>query len=260
MSSLPAGRASAGVGGGGCTGDACTTREPWPLHHVKHRGVFVRLCTGCVLKYHPAQFCALCMDLLPTAPAPVIHCSSCPNVCHASCLPPSSSAASTDFFLCPSCSSTALDTSAQAHSHSRRRTLDLPYARSLLCAARLSAQSMARAAAAARLDADRKAKEAAAARKRACEMIDRVAAAAAARRDKDKIGRDQDQDDRQRHKVSGREREKWMRLHEGPFHDTKDKPPQPLPRPLPAAKFEQDDTKDSVARKPGSVSKGNPSS
>ncbi|KAJ4789794.1 Transcription factor bHLH131 [Rhynchospora pubera] len=273
----------------GCTatGESCRTREAWPLHHVKHQGGYLRLCTACVLKYHPSLFCSLCLDLIDPSPNPpnhpTIHCSSCHNVCHASCLPPSSSS---DFFLCPSCSSSATASAAAAAdslaSSSRRRTLDLPYARSLLCAARLSAQSMTRAAAAARADADRKAKEAAAARKRAREMLERVAAVAKSFRDKDKDKDHKDQEPREKDPSEvrgkakwglgvpvgpgGRERDKWMRLYEmpTPFHDS-DKPlPGTLPKP-PAAKFEQDDAKDTVARKPSAVlpssgTKGTPSS
>ncbi|KAJ3687161.1 hypothetical protein LUZ61_016325 [Rhynchospora tenuis] len=289
---------------GPCTGDGCRTREAWPLHHVKHRGELHRFCTGCMLKYHPSLFCSLCFDLIdsladpspPPNPNPnpnpttnssnlkqqIIHCSSCHNVCHASCLPPSSSS---DFFLCPSCSSSATASAAadaltSSNSSSRRRTLDLPYARTLLCAARLSAQSMTRVAAAARSDADRKAKEAAAARKRAREMLERVAAVAKSFRDKDKDQKEQEPREKDQGEIrgkgkwglgvpvgpGGRERDKWMRLYEmsTPFHDG-DKPlPGTLPI-TPAAKFEHDEAKDTVARKPSavlpsSVSKGTPSS
>ncbi|KAF3336026.1 hypothetical protein FCM35_KLT20533 [Carex littledalei] len=258
----------------GCTGEGCRTRDAWPLHHVKHRSVFVRLCTACVLKYHPSMFCSLCHDLLlidskeisscdrdsissspPSCTNNIIHCSNCPNVCHASCLPPSSSSASSDFFLCPPCSSSAAAATADALLSSRRRSLDLSAAQSLLCAARLSAHSMTRAAASARADADRKAKEAAAARKRAREMIERVATVAKKEKEKEKRGsEEQEQDHRERETErvkfkgaitmagagGGREREKWMRLYEMPSQVSH-------PGPLTVAKFEQDDTKDTVA-------------
>jgi hypothetical protein len=145
---------------------------------------------------------------------------------------------------------------------------------------------MSRAAAAARADADRKAKEAAAARKRAREMIERVADVA--KRVKEKVKEkketaDQGQENDHLEKkgkpkgaliVAGaggsRERGKWMRLYEmpTPFRDTEQPLPLPPPPPhsLPAAKFEQEDTKDKVAPLksgtvlPNSVSKVNPSS
>ncbi|XP_078173904.1 uncharacterized protein LOC144567606 [Carex rostrata] len=284
----------------GCTGEGCRTRDAWPLHHVKHRSVFVRLCTACVLKYHPSLFCSLCHDLLlidskeisssdrdsissspPSCTNNIIHCSNCPNVCHASCLPPSSSSASSDFFLCPSCSSSAAAATADALLSSRRRSLDLSAAQSLLCAARLSAHSMTRAAASARADADRKAKEAAAARKRAREMIERVATVAKGEKEKEKVkvkekekmgSEEQELDlrererERERERVKpkgplvvagaggGREREKWMRFYEMPSQYRDVDKPLPLPHPLTAAKFEQDDTKDTVAPlKPSTV-------
>jgi hypothetical protein len=142
---------------------------------------------------------------------------------------------------------------------------------------------MSRAAAAARADADRKAKEAAASRKRAREMIERVADVA--KKEKEKVKKKKETGDEGQEKncmekekgkpkgaltVAGaggsREREKWMRLYEmpTPFRDN-EKPLLPS-HSLPAAKFEQEDTKDKVAPLksgtvlPNSVSMVNPNS
>uniref|UniRef100_A0A0D9WEL1 Uncharacterized protein n=1 Tax=Leersia perrieri TaxID=77586 RepID=A0A0D9WEL1_9ORYZ len=138
----------------GCGGDRCASgRDAWPLHHVSHDGVFCRLCSSCVLLYHPAAFCSACLFLLPPSsasarvdpvlsplPGPTADCSICGFfVAHQSCVPDPAS---------------------------------FRAARILLIAARLAHDSVARAAAAARQDAERCVREAAAARKRSREMLD----------------------------------------------------------------------------------------
>ncbi|CAL9782948.1 unnamed protein product [Musa acuminata subsp. burmannicoides] len=152
----------------GCGGDGCGARDPWPLHHVRHRTVFCRLCTSCVLRYHPGAFCTSCFDLLlDGGTSPVVRCSGCPAVAHSACLP--NPAAS---FVCPSCSD--LGGSSSYFSLVAEKSIDLKSAKVLLAAAKLAAVSMGRAAAATRADAERKVREAAVARKRAREALEKV--------------------------------------------------------------------------------------
>ncbi|RWW21391.1 hypothetical protein BHE74_00026973 [Ensete ventricosum] len=151
----------------GCGGDGCGTRDPWPLHHVRHRTVFCRLCTSCVLRYHPGSFCTSCFDLLlDGGTSPVVRCSGCPAIAHSVCLP--NPAAS---FVCPSCSD--LDGSPY-FSLGGEKSIDLKSAKVLLAAAKLAAVSMGRAASSTRADAERKVREAAVARKRAREALEKV--------------------------------------------------------------------------------------
>uniref|UniRef100_A0ACD5W709 Uncharacterized protein n=1 Tax=Avena sativa TaxID=4498 RepID=A0ACD5W709_AVESA len=167
----------------GCGGDRCASgRDAWPLHHVRHDGVFCRLCSSCVLQYHPAAFCSACLFLLPTAdaaqeplldpafspPGPTSPCSSCGvSVAHLSCVPDPVS------FVCPPCAAAAENrTFSYTPAAIGGRVLDERAARVLLVAARLAHESVGRAAAAAREDAERCVKEAAIARKRSREMLD----------------------------------------------------------------------------------------
>ncbi|KQK07677.1 uncharacterized abhydrolase domain-containing protein DDB_G0269086 [Brachypodium distachyon] len=165
----------------GCVGDHCASgRDAWPLHQVRHDGVFCRLCSSCVLLYHPSAFCSACLHLLsptnpnPAArpdpafapPGPTAPCSGCGlAVAHLSCVPDPAS------FLCAPCAA-AEEGRPFSYAPAGRRVLDERAARVLLIAARLAHESVARAAAAARAEADRCVAEAAAARKRSREMLD----------------------------------------------------------------------------------------
>lgn len=167
----------------GCGGERCASgREAWPLHHVRHNDVFCRLCSSCVLLYHPVSFCSACLLLLPTdaaaaaqdphfdpalaPPGPTAECSSCGLfVAHVACVPDPVS------FVCPPC---AADAEGRPFSYAPagRRVMDERAARILLVAARLAHESIGRAAAAAREEAERRVQEAAVARKRSREMLD----------------------------------------------------------------------------------------
>ncbi|KAL6608158.1 hypothetical protein ACP70R_041221 [Stipagrostis hirtigluma subsp. patula] len=170
----------------GCGGDRCASgRDAWPLHHVRHDGVFCRLCSSCVLLYHPAAFCSACLLLLPrdaadqeprldpavAPPGPTAACSACGlSVAHRACVPDPAS------FVCPLCAAAAEGrpfsyTPAPAMGGARR-ALDERAARVLLVAARLANESVGRAAAAAREEAERRVLEAAVARKSARETLD----------------------------------------------------------------------------------------
>ncbi|KAI0488468.1 hypothetical protein KFK09_028301 [Dendrobium nobile] len=162
------------VPAGGCFGDGCEAVEPWPVHQVRHRNnVFLRLCSSCVLKYHPGSFCCTCFEVLDSPERPLlVHCSKCSSVSHHSCLPDPSIA---PLFLCPACDSPS-PTSFSYFPFSKNsadRVIDLRAAKILLVAARLSAASMCRAASLARAEAEKKVKEAALARKRARDMLDK---------------------------------------------------------------------------------------
>ncbi|KAE8798353.1 putative abhydrolase domain-containing protein [Hordeum vulgare] len=170
----------------GCGGERCASgREAWPLHHVRHNDVFCRLCSSCVLLYHPASFCSACLLLLrPTdadadaapqdplfdpalaPPGPTAECSSCGLfVAHVACVPDPVS------FVCPPCAAEA-EGRPFSYAPAARRAMDELAARILLVAARLAHDSIGRAAAAARVDAERCVQEAAVARKRSREMLD----------------------------------------------------------------------------------------
>ncbi|TVU17970.1 hypothetical protein EJB05_34032, partial [Eragrostis curvula] len=171
----------------GCGGDRCASgRDAWPLHHVRHEGVFCRLCSSCVLLYHPAAFCSACLLLIsPDAaaaaggdpavapPGPTAVCSDCGlSVAHLSCLTGDPAS-----FVCPPCAAAGEGrpfsfTPPAPIGAGGRRAFDERSARVLLVAAHLANDSVGRAAAAAREEAERRVAEAAAARKRCREMLD----------------------------------------------------------------------------------------
>ncbi|XP_008805072.2 uncharacterized protein LOC103718161 [Phoenix dactylifera] len=162
----------------GCGGDRCDAQDPWPLHHVRHRTVFCRLCTSCVLKYHAGSFCVACFELLDALPPPpaaappaLVRCSRCPSIAHSACLPEAERAST---YLCPSCADPDGFSYFRVSKDGRQRSFDLTSAKVLLAATRLSVASMSRAAVAARAEAERKVREAALSRKRAREMLERV--------------------------------------------------------------------------------------
>ncbi|KAG8084427.1 hypothetical protein GUJ93_ZPchr0010g8033 [Zizania palustris] len=180
--SSPAGPAPRGCGGYSCTSGS----DAWPLHHVRHDGVFCRLCSSCVMLYHPTAFCSACLLLLPltspsnsapeacvdpvlSPPGPITACSRCGIfVAHHSCVPDSASN-----FVCHPCAAAA-DGNPFSFTPAGvgLRTMDEHDARVLLVAARLAHESVRRAADAAREEAGRCVREAAAARKRSREMLD----------------------------------------------------------------------------------------
>ncbi|XP_072984249.1 uncharacterized protein [Typha latifolia] len=231
----------------GCGGDGCAARDPWPLHHIRHRGVFCRLCTSCVLKYHPGSFCSSCFQVFdPTAtplsspPPALIHCSKCPSISHVTCLPSPDLAS---HFVCPACTNPDAFSFPAFSKDGNRREIDLDSAKVLLAASTLAAASMNRAMVSARLEAERKAKEAALSRKRAKESIEKFISISKKEREKTnavkgsgKAAPAAEVVDTPKKKmarpnsavaaaaavaaqkrVQNREREKWMRFHEIPL-------------------------------------------
>ncbi|XP_078443337.1 uncharacterized protein LOC144712847 isoform X2 [Wolffia australiana] len=152
---------------GVCNGEGCVSRNPWPIHHVRHRNNLCRLCTSCVLRIHPGSFCPKCFDLIePSHSQPLVHCVSCTSVCHVACL---SAEEKNSGFICPCCASPNF-----SYFPLEPRVIDLKSAKVLLAAARLASLSMQRAVAAARAEAERKAKESVMARKKAQEILEKV--------------------------------------------------------------------------------------
>ncbi|KAF8401221.1 hypothetical protein HHK36_012150 [Tetracentron sinense] len=68
--------------------DGCSSEERWVLHRVRHRGIYRRLCTSCVLNIFPGSFCPICYELH-------LH-MKCPSISHLA----SDVAA---HYLCPPC-------------------------------------------------------------------------------------------------------------------------------------------------------------
>ncbi|CAM0958220.1 unnamed protein product [Alopecurus aequalis] len=217
----------------GCGGDRCASgRDAWPLHHVRHDGVFCRLCSSCVLQYHPAAFCSACLFLLPAAtaaqnshldpafspPGPTAPCSSCGvSVAHLSCVPDPVS------FACPPCAAAAEGrTFSYTPAAIGRRVLDERAARVLLVAARLAHESVGRAAAAAREEAERCVKEAAVARKRSREMLD---AAFRALEEEARAAKKKEEDDRAA-KIKKEEEAKNKKEKAAAAHPPKKKTPK----------------------------------
>ncbi|CAA7398560.1 unnamed protein product [Spirodela intermedia] len=187
-----------------CEGDGCVGREPWPVHHVRHRGNLRRLCTSCVLGCHRESFCSHCFELLDRGgvggrTSALVHCSECSSVCHAACLP---DAREPGDYVCPCCANPEgfsyfrvdLDCDVEAAVSPRkkatvakekrvmngqwRRVIDRKSAKVLLVASQLASASMKRAVSFSRNKVERKAKDAAIARKKAEEMLAKVFMAA----------------------------------------------------------------------------------
>ncbi|OVA13525.1 zinc finger protein [Macleaya cordata] len=162
---------------GGCGSD-----HRWILHNVRDRGIYRRLCTSCVLKFHAGLFCPVCFEVYEGSSLlnDRVMCLNCPSVSHKTCV-------SEDIqsnYVCPSCSSPSfvfLDSNKKSSDGDgtslparNSNSIDLNSAKILVAAAKISSTSMSKAATAARVDAERRVKEAAFARKRAREALERV--------------------------------------------------------------------------------------
>ncbi|CAA3015594.1 uncharacterized protein LOC111384862 [Olea europaea subsp. europaea] len=170
----------------------CGLEERRLLHHVRHRGIFRRLCTTCVLRLHPQSFCPTCFQVYPpsTTHDSVITCFKCYSSSHSYCV--TAPASPGNNYTCPLCinpnspifnlrreteanvtgGDEGLDVTGNSEVY---RVIDRTSAKILLAAAKIAAASMFKAAVAARAEAERKAKEAAFTRKRAKEALDHVA-------------------------------------------------------------------------------------
>ncbi|XP_042019625.1 uncharacterized protein LOC121767433 [Salvia splendens] len=138
---------------------------PFLVHNVPHHGVFADLCTACLLRHKRDTFCPVCFDIHDdTAAAGArIMCLRCPALAHLTCLPSSHS----NRYLCPHCSDPSFSFIDS--------TTALVFTKESLCAAKIAAAAMHRAAALARADAEQKVMGALLARRNAKEAIERVA-------------------------------------------------------------------------------------
>ncbi|KAL3515866.1 hypothetical protein ACH5RR_022768 [Cinchona calisaya] len=169
----------------------CGVEERRLLHHVRHRGVFRRLCTTCVLRLHPQSFCPTCFAVYhpsppPSGPNDAVTCIKCYSSSHSRCVGPNSP----NPYICPNCvnpnspifalkkaKDLGIESSEAVSGNNAGdcRVIDKKAAKILLAAARIAAVSMSKAAVAARAEAERRAKEAAFTRKRAREALEHVA-------------------------------------------------------------------------------------
>ncbi|KAL1569878.1 hypothetical protein AAHA92_01298 [Salvia divinorum] len=142
---------------------------PILVHNVPHLGVFAELCTACLLRHKPGTFCPVCFDIHDDTTAHSrVMCLRCPAIAHLTCLP----SARSSCYLCPQCSDPSfsfIDSGAADGSAALVFTKDL-------CAAKIAAAAMHRAAALARAEAEQKVMGALVARRNAKEAIERVAA------------------------------------------------------------------------------------
>lgn len=139
------------------------------LHNVPHLGVFASLCSACVLRQKPGSFCPVCFDVYDDATRPAAHsrvmCLRCPALAHLTCLP--SAGSSPAFrYLCPPCADPSFSFTDSG---------GVVFAKQHICAAKIAAASMRRAAAVARADAEQKVMGALLARRNAKEALERVA-------------------------------------------------------------------------------------
>ncbi|XP_059638661.1 uncharacterized protein LOC132280899 [Cornus florida] len=178
----------------------CGCEEPVFLFHIRHRGIYRRLCTACVLKNHSGSFCPICFEVYDEPPPPRqrLMCLNCPSITHLSCSASSTStSASTSTsdgvsraYQCPPCanpnytffnlSSSKIKTEGNTNDGESVRTesgraIDKDSAKQLLAAATISLKSMNNAASVARVEAEKRSREAAVARKRARESLEPVA-------------------------------------------------------------------------------------
>lgn len=147
------------------------------VHNVPHLGVFAALCSACVLRQTPGSFCPVCFDAYDEATRPAAHnrvmCLRCPALAHLTCLPSASSFPAFRY-LCPPCSDPSFSfTGSEPTAANGTRTVI--FAKQHICAAKIAAASMRRAAAVARADAEQKVMGALLARRNAKEALERVA-------------------------------------------------------------------------------------
>ncbi|XP_016512251.1 uncharacterized protein LOC107829290 [Nicotiana tabacum] len=162
----------------------CGVEERCFLHHVRHRGIFRRLCTNCVLRLNTQSFCPTCLLVYDPSPPPssssngLVSCQKCYSLSHNSCVglnPPHP-------YVCPLCvnPNSPVFTLKKGNDvvgvvNEDAMVIDKQAARVLLTAARIAAGTMNKAAVAAKVEAERRAKDAAFTRKRAREALDHVA-------------------------------------------------------------------------------------
>ncbi|XP_019052140.1 PREDICTED: uncharacterized protein LOC104590888 [Nelumbo nucifera] len=161
----------------------CDSEDRWILHNVRHRGIYRRLCTSCVLKFHGGLFCPHCYEVYEGSipPHERVLCLKCPSVAHLACVGLDKASR----YVCPPCLNSSFlffdvpkktkGGDGKSVSATVKRAFDQKSAKVLLASARIAAVSMSKAAAAARIEAEKRVKEAALTKKRAREALERVA-------------------------------------------------------------------------------------
>ncbi|KAL8541957.1 hypothetical protein ACS0TY_002991 [Phlomoides rotata] len=161
----------------------CGVEERRFLHQVRHRGVFRRLCTTCVLRLHPQSFCPTCFQVYPPPPPndAVVTCFKCYSSSHSRCVEPGPKSPPNPY-TCPLClhpNTPIFKLKSRKEAVNGKiedfKAMDRDAATKLLAAAKIASVSMNKAAVAAKAEAERRAKEAAYARKRAKEALEHVA-------------------------------------------------------------------------------------
>ncbi|KAL8116948.1 uncharacterized protein LOC141668591 [Apium graveolens] len=153
--------------------------HPTPfLHYIKHRGIFRRLCTSCILRFNSQLFCPVCFSLYnPTSPVQdsTTPCSKCHSISHTSCVAtnPNGKIANNGCYVCCLCVSGSIFGSSE--DKNKNNVFDKRSAAALLAAAKISHESMSKANMVAKVEAEKKAKEAWSTKKRAREAIEHVA-------------------------------------------------------------------------------------
>ncbi|CAI9101383.1 OLC1v1038693C1 [Oldenlandia corymbosa var. corymbosa] len=158
------------------------------LHHLRHRTAFRRLCTSCVLRFNPRLFCPSCFAVYASTPSSGVSCSKCKSSSHPECV----GANYVGPYVCPLCVNPKspvffpkkvkdfVNENPEAAKEmigrsGDYRVIDKRNAKILLAAAKISAESMSKAAMAARTEAERRAKDAAYTRKRARVALEHLA-------------------------------------------------------------------------------------
>ncbi|KAL6531542.1 hypothetical protein OROMI_027905 [Orobanche minor] len=165
----------------------CGAEERRLLHHVRHRGVFRRLCTSCVLRLHPQSFCPTCFQVYPPQPShdAVLTCFKCYSSSHSHCVEAGGPIPPPSPYICPLCTrpntpifklKSAIEANVEVVNTKTDdiRVMDRDSAKKLLAAAKIASMLMNKAAVAAKADAERRAKEAAYTLKRAKEALEYV--------------------------------------------------------------------------------------
>ncbi|KAL3651425.1 hypothetical protein CASFOL_004427 [Castilleja foliolosa] len=165
----------------------CAIEERRLLHHVRHRGIFRRLCTSCVLRLHPQSLCPTCFQVYPPSPTndAALTCFKCYSSSHSRCVEAAAGPTSPpNPYICPLCThpnspifklKPAKDLDPTNSGGDNCRVMDRDAARKLLAAAKIASASMNKAAAASKAEAERRAKEAAYTKKKAKESLEYVA-------------------------------------------------------------------------------------
>ncbi|OMO86207.1 hypothetical protein CCACVL1_09728 [Corchorus capsularis] len=148
----------------------CGSHSGYFLHQVRLLGILRRLCTSCVLRLHPGSFCPACFEFYNGSPPQHpnrIACSNCSSLAHSHC----AGGTFLSSYLCPPCN---CKDSSFSFFPLKDNKIDKTLALPLLCAAKIAASSMEKAAIAARAEAVKKAHDAVLARKRATEALEHL--------------------------------------------------------------------------------------